>query len=78
MPRGQRASTRANPAGLTAREVEVLRLLADGMTNAEIAAALFISEKTVEHHVSRTLGKLDVSSRREAARSARALDLLVD
>jgi DNA-binding CsgD family transcriptional regulator/tetratricopeptide (TPR) repeat protein len=69
---------RANPAGLTTREVEVLRLLADGMTNAEIAAALFISEKTVEHHVSRTLAKLEVSSRREAARAARALDLLVD
>jgi DNA-binding CsgD family transcriptional regulator/tetratricopeptide (TPR) repeat protein len=78
VPRGRRASTRANPSGLTAREVEVLRLLAEGMTNAEIAAALFISEKTVEHHVSRTLSKLDVSSRREAARTARALALLVD
>jgi DNA-binding CsgD family transcriptional regulator/tetratricopeptide (TPR) repeat protein len=78
VPRGVRASTRSNPAGLTSREVEVLRLVADGMTNAEIAVALFISEKTVEHHVSHTLSKLDVPSRREAARAARALDLPVD
>jgi DNA-binding CsgD family transcriptional regulator/tetratricopeptide (TPR) repeat protein len=75
VPRGVRATTRSNPAGLTAREVEVLRLLADGGTNADIAAALFISEKTVEHHVSRILAKLAVPSRRDAARLARDLDL---
>jgi DNA-binding CsgD family transcriptional regulator/tetratricopeptide (TPR) repeat protein len=75
VPRGARPTTRANPAGLTAREVEVLQLLADDLTNAEIARKLFISDKTVEHHVSRVLGKLGVASRRDAARVASALDL---
>jgi ATP/maltotriose-dependent transcriptional regulator MalT len=75
VPRGMRPSTRGNPAGLTSREVEVLRLVADGMTNAEIAARLVVSDKTIEHHVSRLLGKLGVSSRREAARTARQLHL---
>ena len=75
VPRGQRRTTRANPAGLTAREVEVLQLVAAGLTNAEIAGKLFIADKTVEHHVSRVLGKLGVASRREAARAAVALEL---
>ncbi|HEU5266940.1 MAG TPA: LuxR C-terminal-related transcriptional regulator [Jatrophihabitans sp.] len=75
VPRGLRPTTRANPAGLTAREVEVLQLVAAGLTNAEIADKLFIADKTVEHHVSRVLGKLGVASRREAARAAVALDL---
>jgi DNA-binding CsgD family transcriptional regulator len=75
VPRGVRASTRANPAGLTSREVEVLRLVANGLTNGEIAAQLFVSDRTVEHHVSRVLGKLGVASRRDAARAARELDL---
>ena len=75
VPRGVRASTRANPAGLTSREVEVLRLVANGLTNGEIAAQLFVSDRTVEHHVSRVLGKLGVTSRRDAARAARELDL---
>ena len=77
MPRGIRPSTRANPGGLTYREIEVLQLVADGLTNAEIAAKLFVSDKTVEHHVSRILVKLGVASRREAARTARQLDLAV-
>jgi DNA-binding CsgD family transcriptional regulator/tetratricopeptide (TPR) repeat protein len=75
VPRGLRPSTRGNPAGLTSREVEVLQLVADGLTNAEIAARLFVSDKTVEHHVSRILGKLGVPNRREAARTAQELDL---
>ena len=75
VPRGARPGTRANPGGLTARELEVLGLVADGLTNAEIATRLFIADKTVEHHVSRVLGKLGVTSRREAARAAAALDL---
>jgi DNA-binding NarL/FixJ family response regulator len=75
VPRGVRAATRANPAGLTGRDVEVLRLLADGLSNTAIAAHLFIADKTVEHHVSRVLAKLGVTSRREAARLAGQLDL---
>ena len=73
VPRGPRPTTRTNPAGLTAREVEVLRLIAADRTNAEIAADLYISDKTVEHHVSRILAKLEVPSRRDAARAAREL-----
>jgi len=68
--RGPRAATRAHPAGLTPREQAVLDLLADGLTNTEIAARLVISEKTVGHHVSAILGKLGVGSRYEAARLA--------
>lgn len=75
VPRGLRPSTRGNPAGLTSREVEVLRLVAGGLTNAEIGSRLFVSDKTVEHHVSRILGKLGVSNRREAAKTAQHLDL---
>lgn len=67
IPRGPRASTRANAAGLTARELEVAQLLADGLTNAQIAARLVVSAKTVDHHVSALLSKLDVASRRDVA-----------
>jgi DNA-binding NarL/FixJ family response regulator len=69
--RGPRPSTRANPAGLTAREVEVLDLLVEGLRNAEIAERLVITEKTAGHHVSAILGKLGVRSRHDAARVAR-------
>jgi DNA-binding CsgD family transcriptional regulator len=68
--RGPRAGTREHPAGLTSREAEVLDLVAEGLTNAEIGARLFISEKTVGHHVSSILGKLGVGSRYEAAKLA--------
>ena len=73
VPRGARPSTRSNVGGLTDREVEVLALLEEGLRNAEIAAALFLSEKTVGHHVSSILAKLGVSSRLEAVRRARDL-----
>ncbi len=61
------------PAGLTPREVEVLRLIAEGKSNSEIGACLFISLNTVLRHVSNTFGKLVVSSRTEAA--VKAVDL---
>lgn len=67
VPRGPRAATKANPAGLTARQLAVLELLREGMTNAEIAERLVLSVRTVDHHVAAILSKLGVSSRREAA-----------
>jgi DNA-binding CsgD family transcriptional regulator len=70
IPRGPRATTRANPAGLTAREVEVLRLVAGGLPNSEIATRLFLSPRTVDHHVSAVLGKLGVERRSEVAPAA--------
>lgn len=65
--RGPRPSTLINPAGLTTRELEVARLLAEGLSNAAIARRLFLSPKTVDHHVSAILGKLEVRNRGEAA-----------
>ena len=69
---GRAPASRAGPAGLTPRETEVLDLLVAGATNAEIAQALVIAPKTVDHHVSAVLGKLGVSSRREAGAAAEA------
>jgi DNA-binding CsgD family transcriptional regulator/tetratricopeptide (TPR) repeat protein len=65
-----RRRTRTNPAGLTDRQLEVLGLLAEGLTNAEIADRLVVSVRTVDHHVAAILAKLNVTSRREAARAA--------
>lgn len=76
IPRGPRPSTRANALGLTQRELDVLAHLVKGLTNAEIAARLHISAKTVDHHVGAVLGKLGVSSRRLAARAAAQKGLL--
>ena len=63
-------------AALTARELDVLRLVAEGRTNAEIGKALFMSPKTASVHVSRILAKLDVKTRTEAAGVAHRLELL--
>jgi DNA-binding CsgD family transcriptional regulator len=70
IPRGRRAATRADRFGLTGREREVLSLIGDGMTNADIAARLFLAEKTVDNHVSNVLQKMGVDSRRAAAAKA--------
>ena len=76
IPAGPRAATRAHPLGLTRREQEVLGLICAGHTNAEIARQLFISAKTVDHHVSAVLAKLGVPSREIAASEAARLGLV--
>jgi DNA-binding CsgD family transcriptional regulator len=76
IPRGPRPVTRQNPAGLTSREMEVLALLAEGLSNAAIASHLSISKKTVDHHVSALLGKLAAATRSEALAIARRQGLL--
>ena len=75
VPAGQREATRANPAGLTARQLDVLALVAEGLTNAEIADRLVVSTRTAEHHVAAVLRKLGATTRREAARRASELEL---
>jgi DNA-binding CsgD family transcriptional regulator/tetratricopeptide (TPR) repeat protein len=75
LPRGPRKATRENPGKLTARELEVLELVAQGLGNAEIAKRLFLSEKTVAHHVSAILRKLDVRTRAQASAQAVRLGL---
>ncbi len=75
IPRGPRPRTRENPAGLTARELDVLRLIAEGLRNSQIAQRLVVSEKTVDHHVSAILRKLDVQTRGQAAAEAVRLGL---
>ncbi|WP_275571676.1 ATP-binding protein [Mycolicibacterium vanbaalenii] len=76
VPARRRASTLANPAGLTARQIEVLQLIGDGMTNAELAGHLYLSVRTVDHHVAAILGKLVATGRRDAVRKGRELGLL--
>jgi DNA-binding NarL/FixJ family response regulator len=71
IPRQPRSSTRLNPFGLTNRQAEILALLIEQLTNADIAARLHISPKTVDHHVSAILSGLNVRTRQEAANVAR-------
>jgi len=73
IPRGPAPRTRGNPAGLTGRQTQVMRLLIEGLTNAEIAHALVLSVRTVDSHVAAVLGKLGSRTRRDVA--ARAADL---
>ncbi|TPL37226.1 AAA family ATPase [Mesorhizobium sp. B2-4-6] len=74
--RGPRQATRANQAGLTQRQMEVLQLIERGFSNKKIAAHLTISPKTVDHHVSAVLDKLEAVSRGEATAAARDSGLI--
>jgi DNA-binding NarL/FixJ family response regulator len=76
IPRGPRQATRDNPANLTTRELEVLALIAEGLRNAEVAERLFLSRKTVDHHVSAILRKLGVRTRAQASAEAGRLGIL--
>jgi DNA-binding CsgD family transcriptional regulator len=78
LPRGPRSHARANEAQLTAREVDVVRLLAEGLRNSAIAEHLFVSTRTVDHHVSAVLRKLGVGTRGEAVVEAGRAGLLDD
>ncbi|MFO0991849.1 MAG: AAA family ATPase [Hyphomicrobiales bacterium] len=72
IPRGPRSTTKADPLGLTRRQAEILRLVAEKLSNKEVAKRLKISPKTVDHHVCAVLAKLNVSTRQEAAALANA------
>ncbi len=74
--RGPRPTTRKNPAHLTSREVEVVALVAAGLRNADIAERLFLSAKTVDHHISSILTKLAVHTRMEAVTAAHRLGII--
>ncbi len=76
VPRGKGRTTREHGAGLTARQAEVLQLLDEGFSNIEIADRLFVSPRTVEHHVSAVLSKLDSSTREKAVETASQQGLL--
>jgi DNA-binding NarL/FixJ family response regulator len=74
VPRGARPTTAANPMGLTSREAEVLRLVAAGRSNAQIAAQLVLSRRTVDH-MSAILRKLGARTRADATAQAAQLGL---
>ena len=76
IPRGARKSTQSNSAQLTSRELEVLQLLNEGLQNKEIASRLFISAKTVDHHITSILYKLEVNSRAKAVHEAIRLEII--
>jgi DNA-binding CsgD family transcriptional regulator len=76
IPRGPHAATRGNPGGLTERQLQVVRLLVDGLTNPEIADRLVVSVRTVDNHVRAVLEKLDAPTRKQAAARATELGLL--
>ena len=76
IPRGPHESTRSNSAGLTRREIEIVALLSDGLRNSEIAERLFLSPKTVDHHVSSVLSKLGVKARTHVRSEAERRGLL--
>jgi len=78
VPRGKGLRTRTHPAGLAARQAEVLQLLNEGLSNTAVADRLFVSPRTVENHVSAVLAKLDSHTRQEAVARARAEGLLPD
>jgi len=76
IPRGPVATTRQNPAGLTIRQLEVLRLLSAGLSNPEIADRLVVSPRTVDSHVAAVFDKLGARTRRDAVARATALGVL--
>jgi len=77
VPRGPIRVTRHNPAGLTQRQLEVLQLLGQSLTNAEIAERLVLSVRTVDAHVAAVLAKLGLHSRREVAARAAELGVVI-
>jgi DNA-binding CsgD family transcriptional regulator len=76
IPRGPRNAARQNPFGLTTRQSEILELIASGMSNNEVAGRLFISPRTVEHHIKAVLMKLEVTTRQQAMALAWELNLV--
>ena len=74
LPRRPQPGTLTNPAGLTDRQLEILRLVATGLSNTEIARRLVVSPRTVDHHVSAILAKIGVRTRRDAAAWAAGLE----
>lgn len=70
VPPRPRPATRSNPRQLTRRELEILGLLTEGLTNPQMARRLYLSERTVSHHVSAILQKLDLPTRSAAVATA--------
>lgn len=75
-PRNADAATRQNRSGLTRRQLEIARLIAEGLTNKEIADRLFVSPRTVDMHVSHLLDRLDCRTRSEAVRKVSEMGML--